>query len=136
VGIRVNAEHTVKFKPIPVAAPVDVEPPEVPDLDGDGGANGETSLLEIGLRLWIRLPGHGMRAGSSGRPDCVGHFRAAPAERLWFANRAFAGGLVFGFGIQLGPDQNDDHREPDPLARAGRNRPRPMAFMRVVAGDR
>src|SRR5689334_22306172 len=49
-----------------------------------------------------------------GWADRVGHFCTAPAERLWCTGRAFVRRLVFGFGVQLGTDQNDDDREPYP----------------------
>jgi hypothetical protein len=62
-------------------------------------------------RSGFRLSSH---ASALGLPDCIGHLRAAGAQRLMSALGGILGRLVLHLGVDLGPHQHDNRREPDP----------------------
>jgi hypothetical protein len=57
-----------------------------------------------------RQAGNSLRLRRTG----VSHLRAASAERLRWADRAFARGLMLDFRIELGADQHHNYRQPHP----------------------
>jgi uncharacterized protein involved in outer membrane biogenesis len=83
-----------------------------------------------GADLKLELAGaDGLSPSASCQADCVGHFRAAAAERLRLAGGGFARSLMLDFRIEFAADQNDDDRQPHPHHKADNGAQRAIGFV-------
>src|SRR5712672_874418 len=96
-------------------------------------AAGRSDRERRGARLSQgQVSSRGLSQLGAGWSASVGHLRTATTKRVLRAGRGFSRCLVLGFGVQLGPDQHHDDREPDPGHEADDRAERAVGFIETA----